>query len=95
MRCVTRGNRGVPKVYDPIGGGGKCLPAPLPHPQASVTSMYQVTLYILSTLLEPSRAPGAALGTVSHCAERSEAARTITGFRSLWLINDWPWSSKQ
>lgn len=88
------GNKGVPKVYNPMWGGGKYVSLHLCR-QASINTMYQVTLYILLTLLEPSRAPGGALCTVSHCAERSEAARTIRGFRSLWLINDWPWSSKQ
>lgn len=50
------GNKGVPKVYNPMWGWESCLPAPLPASLAPHKNMYQVPLYVFLTLLEPSRA---------------------------------------
>lgn len=50
------GNKGVPKVYNPMWGWETCLPAPLPASLAPHKNMYQVPLYVFLTLLEPSRA---------------------------------------
>lgn len=50
------GNKGVPKVYNPMWGWEACLPTPLPASLAPHKNMYQIPLYVFLTLLEPSMA---------------------------------------
>lgn len=93
MRCMTGGTKEFPRFTIPCREVGSMSPC------TSAASLglhkHHVPGYSVHSLDLTGTHQGGALCTVSHCAERSEAARTIRGFRSLWLINDWPWSSKQ
>lgn len=80
-----------------VGRREACLPAPLPaslghHRRPSCTRLLCTFSWLYWNL--PGHRRGA-LYTVSHCWEVRGSCRTIMGSTSLWLINNWPWSSKQ
>lgn len=77
-----------------VGRCEGCLPASLSlHRKPSCTRL--VTVYILLTLLEPSRAPGwCTVYSVTVVRRGLRQLQDQHRLRSLWLINDWPWSSR-
>lgn len=81
-----------------VGRCEGCLPASLPaslslHRKPSCTRL--VTMYILLTLLEPSRAPGwCTVYSVTVVRRGLRQLQDQHRLCSLWLINNWPWSSR-
>lgn len=81
-----------------VGRCEGCLPASLPaslslHKKTSCTRL--VNVYIFLTLPEPSRAPGwCTVYSVTVVRRGLRQLQDQHRLRSLWLINDWPWSSR-
>lgn len=99
MRCITmREQMSSQGLQSHVGRWEGCLPASLPaflslHKNTSCTRL--VTVYIFLTLLEPSRAPGwCTVYSVTVVRRGLRQLQDRHRLRSLWLINDWPWSSR-
>lgn len=99
MRCITmREQMSSQGLQSHVGRCKGCLPASLPaslslHKKTSCTRL--LIVYIFLTLLEPSRAPGwCTVYSVTVVRRGLRQLQDQHRLCSLWLINDWPWSSR-